>query len=115
LTDTNHTTRYAEPFRFSNREFTANTLPTVRAASLFANADQATVEDWLRELTATPDGLAATFDLLRNCKTVRQRFMATVDMLDTTSERINATCGYRAREIRVIGRCRHRQNRWRSC
>ncbi|MET0723163.1 MAG: hypothetical protein ABWY64_20400 [Tardiphaga sp.] len=91
MTDTNHTTRFAEPFRFSNREFVANTLPTLRAASLFANADQATVEDWLRELTATPEGLAATFDLLRNCETVRQRFMATVDMLDTTGERINAT------------------------
>ena len=65
MTDTIHTTRFAEPFRFSNREFAANTLPTVRAASLFASADQATVEDWLRDLTATPEGLAATFDVLR--------------------------------------------------
>ena len=64
-----------------------------RACSLIVqNAyDQATVEDWLRELTATPEGLAAIFDLLRNCKAVRQRFMAIVDMLDTTSERIDAT------------------------
>ena len=91
MTDTIHSTRLAKPFPFSNREFATDTLPTVRAASLFASADQPTVEDWLRELTATPEGLAATFDVLRSMKAVRRRFMAIVDMLDTTSERIDAT------------------------
>ena len=56
----------------------------MRAASLFASADQATVEDWLRELTATPEGLAAIFDL-------QQRFTAIATMLDVTRNRIDAT------------------------
>ena len=84
MTDTIHSTRLAEPFPFSNREFAAETLPTVRAASLFAGADQATVEDWLRDLTATPEGLAAIFDLL-------QRFTEIATMLDVTRDRIDAT------------------------
>ncbi len=91
MTGTIRSTRFAEPSLLLNRGFTADTLPTVRAALLFASADQATVEDWLRELTATPEGLAAMFELLRSTKAVRQRFVAIADMLDMTSERIDAT------------------------
>ena len=60
-------------------------------------ADQPTLEEWLRELTATPEGLAATFDVLRSMKAVRRRFLATADMLEATSERIDVA-------LVVIGR-----------
>ena len=93
----NSATRFVEAFPFTNREFADDVLPTVRAASLFAEADQPTLEEWLRELTATPEGLAATFDVLRNMKAVRRRFLATADMLEATSERIDVA-------LVVIGR-----------
>jgi hypothetical protein len=66
-------------------------LPTVRAASLFAGADQPTLERRLRDLAATPEGLTALFDILRSIKAVSRRFAAIVEMLDITSERIDVT------------------------
>jgi len=81
---------HAESFPFNNSDFASDSLPTIRAASVFAGADEATLEAWLHELAATSEGSLVLFDIVRSIKLVSRRFTTIVDMLDETGERLGA-------------------------
>ena len=82
---------HAESFPSNNSDFASDSLPTIRAASVFAGADEATLEAWLHELAATSEGSLVIVDIVRSIKLVSRHLTTIVDMLDETGERLGAT------------------------
>ena len=90
MTDADHSMRFAVPFPYSDRQFARN-LPTVRALSLFAAADDSAFELYLGEFVATPEGRDALDDMLQSGERVRRLFAQIVAMIDGVTARISAS------------------------